>query len=146
MKYFFLLPGMLFLLSCGTNFTDVASEDSVAKAAAPCSEDLMCTEVFVQLTTKVIDQEGALVLLDSYISKNSETGAEYDLQGEASGEAGIYPLISDAQLKELKKEGSPIEFIGRKNGEVVVQEVFQLGHDCCHVLNISGPDTIQINL
>ncbi len=111
-----------------------------------CPEEMVCTEQFVTIQLQVTDANNKVVLLDSYMSKNVDTGQLYKLEQETepSSTNGYYPVLTDSQLDDIKQEGSRILFTGIKAGQEVVSETLLIGHDCCHVAHREGKLSIQL--
>lgn len=125
-----LLPILLFLaiLSCDNE----SNPDN-------CPQNLICTEQFEILTIELTENGEAILLSDYEIlnldNNNTYTYDEYWL----SDEPGIYPVLSDGEMDEIQKEGTTLRLVGTlENGDAFEVE-FMAGHDCCHVISISGP-------
>lgn len=54
-------------------------------------------------------------------------------------------MISDAEKEKIVKEGTDVTFYGYISGIEKVKEDFKVGHDCCHVVYISGTSDIVIS-
>ncbi|MBW3544732.1 MAG: hypothetical protein KY428_03880 [Bacteroidetes bacterium] len=113
---------------------------------ADCPENIICTEQFEIIQLKLTNTNNQPVALNSFKSTNLDTGQEWKLEQEFTLEpnSGYYPVLTDAQMKEVAQEGSRIEFIGIINGQKVVKELYVIGHDCCHIKLISGEQDIQL--
>ncbi|MCE7990696.1 MAG: hypothetical protein HEP71_01895 [Roseivirga sp.] len=105
-----------------------------------CRADIGCTEVFVTFTYAPSDNQGNAIILDSYYSQNMDNGQTYTFTGQDSQfTKGLYTVLTDAQLGEIKANGTNIRFIGTKDGAIVVEQDFLIGHDCCHIVPLQGP-------
>lgn len=105
-----------------------------------CSHEIACTEIFITFTYEPTDNQGNAILLDSYYSQNLDNGQTYGFNNPINpGSEGIYGVISDAQMDEVKATGTVIRFIGLKDGEIVIEQDFIIGHDCCHIVPLQGP-------
>ena len=123
-----LLIGSFMVISCG--------EEQIPEE---CLEEIVCTAHLEIFTFQVNDSNGNPTTLDGYYSQNMENGNIYDLSGFFHDfQSGHYAVISDEQLKEIKKNGTIIRFIGEKNGQIAVQEDFLIGHNCCHIVPLQG--------
>ncbi|EMR01850.1 hypothetical protein [Cesiribacter andamanensis] len=109
-----------------------------------CPEELMCTEVFVTVGIRLTTPQGDPVVLDSYETKNLQTGQVYQFNEEYGSQQAYYPVLTDAQLRDVRKEGSSFEFTGLQGGAVVVRERYLIGHDCCHLVLLEGKQELQI--
>jgi len=85
------------------------------------------------------------VLLDSLHIKLRETNESLpDENPDFQASNGYYVLVGDRSLKKLNKSGSRIRATGYKNGKIMLDENYVIGHDCCHVLKFSGKDTVTV--
>ena len=125
-----LLIGILALGSC---------DDESMLNEVDCPAELFCTEELRTLTFHArINGESAI--LDSHYVKNMDNGNIYqaDPLNDYLDE-GHYIVVSDTKKDELRKSGTTLTFFGIQNGEIVIQQDFVVGHDCCHVVPVSGP-------
>jgi len=54
-------------------------------------------------------------------------------------------VLTDLDKTKLNKSGDDIEVKIYNDKGVIVQEVnYKIGHDCCHIVKISGPEVITI--
>ena len=107
-----------------------------------CPTELFCTEEFRTITFSPMTI--GFIILDSYYSQNLDNGKTYNF-----GHTGILPqdefyvIITDGQMEEIEKEGTTIRFFGLINNQIVIEQDFLIGHDCCHVITIEGPSNNQ---
>ena len=105
-----------------------------------CATDLICTEQLVSFAFQPTNGQGEPLILDNYYTQNLDNGNSYDFNNPSfSNTPGFYIVISDSQMNEIEADGTRIRFIGEVNGEIVVQQDFVVGHDCCHITQVSGP-------
>lgn len=110
------------------------------EAPLECPTDLACTEVFVTLVYEPKDQNNDPIMLDNYYSHNLDHGIIYNFADVNTPRTdGVYEIITDAQKDDLQAKGTLIRFFGERDGEVVLQQDFLIGHDCCHVIVLEGP-------
>ena len=109
-----------------------------------CSGELVCTEIFVSIIIDVLDSEGEPLQLDAYTLTNLDTEETLNLPQLTLQPR--YPIANDSMLDSLPPEGHRIEFVGIIDGVEVVRQTFLVGHDCCHVVLMEGPTTIQLSL
>ncbi|MFT5570887.1 MAG: hypothetical protein ACI9RP_002946, partial [Cyclobacteriaceae bacterium] len=50
-----------------------------------------------------------------------------------------------AQLNSLQMDGEVFIFQGTIDGLEVINESFTIGHDCCHISLLSGPERITLS-
>lgn len=111
-----------------------------------CNETIICTEEFRTISLEITNSDGAPVLLDVfYTFYDSRKKFEYDLNDIQSGQ-GIYPVLTDAEMDEIEREGSTLIFVGEKNGVNIVEHQMVIGHDCCHIQLISGDNKIIVEI
>lgn len=110
-----------------------------------CAQVQICTEVYVTIGVYVQDAVSTPVLLDSLQIKLRATNESLpDENPDFSASNGYYVLVGDRSLKKLNKSGSRIQAKGYKNGKIMLDENYVIGHDCCHVLKFSGKDTVIV--
>lgn len=104
-----------------------------------CPTELLCTEQFVSLTFSP-RVNGEFVELDSYYTQNLDNGMAYIFDSDHNLPISeFYIVISDAQLNDIDKEGTTLRFFGTKDNQLVIEQDFIVGHDCCHVIPLEGP-------
>jgi hypothetical protein len=55
-----------------------------------------------------------------------------------------YTVLDDSYLKQLMDNADSFRFTGTKNGKEVVNEVFVIGADCCHINKVSGNESVTV--
>ena len=125
----------LIMAACGSDDNDVTTPE--------CPVDLLCTEQF-EIITVTVTENGEPVTLDNFKTVNMANGKIYDFQGSEFLEPGVYILVTDGQFDEIAKDGTSLRFEGSIQDAVVVDEIFEVGHDCCHVLLVDGDLEIQL--
>ncbi|WKK79455.1 hypothetical protein [Marivirga arenosa] len=101
-------------------------------------ESRICTEEFRSVELEIVDDNGEYVELDNfYTFFDSRKKFEFS-RNTFQQENGLYPVITDAELKELNQEGSVLVFVGEIEGKNVIEHQMLIGHDCCHVELIQG--------
>jgi hypothetical protein len=123
----------IFLCSCNSETND-------------CGTELICTEEFRSIQVEIVDTDGNAVLLDTYQTIQVIGQNLYDFSEDGFfGDQGHYTVLTDAQLNSLQKEGEEFIFQGTINGLEVINESFTIGHDCCHISLLSGPEKITLS-
>lgn len=110
------------------------------KDADDCRDDIVCTEEFVILVGKLQYGDDDPIHLQDYKIINNDNDSIY-VFGISSPEAalGEYTIITDAEMEQISKTGTTLTLIGlTQEGESFTEE-FVVGHDCCHVIALSGP-------
>ena len=131
-KILFLVFPLISFISCGKNENE-------------CTGNEVCTKIYVAIGVKVMDKYGSPVLLDDLIVKLSDTDELLkDENNNFPYNSGNYLIAGDSSLKKLKKGGSQIHVRGIKADKQIFYEEYIIGHDCCHVMKITGKDTLII--
>jgi hypothetical protein len=103
----------------------------------------VCTEIFKAVMVTVKDSNGDPVKLDeSYTIRlyNDEI-----ISGPGGNpDQGTYVVVDDNFISSLMNKTEGFRFIGKKNGVTVVDEVYQVTGDCCHVNKDTGKDEVII--
>ncbi|MFT6872984.1 MAG: hypothetical protein ACJAVN_001998 [Roseivirga sp.] len=115
------------------------NEDDGMNNISDCPTDIVCTEIFVSLTFSPKDINNQPITLDSFYAQNLDNGNTYSTENNDFAQENSYIVVTDAQIGEINKAGTNIRFIGLKGDEIVVQQDFMIGHDCCHVIPLNGP-------
>ncbi|MGJ3234790.1 hypothetical protein [Marivirga sp.] len=132
---YFLIAFSISLFSCEEENLSSDDCDSVSK---------ICTEEFRSITLEIVDLEGEPVILDDfYTFLDSRKKFEFTLNEIQEGQ-GVYPVLTDAEMDEIDREGTTLIFVGEKDGKNLVEHQMVIGHDCCHVILIEGDDKIVI--
>ena len=125
-----------------------ACEDNNLADAGDCPSNNICTEVYVTVAVNLKNQQGKAYTLDEYYTTKISSGEKLpnlsDHSDSLQMNLGIYPVISDTQMRFTSKQGENFEFTGKKAGKVVVQKIFKIAHDCCHVKLMAGEPDIVI--
>lgn len=106
-----------------------------------CAPDTICTEMFAMITVRVVDQNGELVKLDEVYTVregNAET-----IRPDQNME-GAYIVLDDSYRGKLQNDKDKFRLVGMKEGKKVVDELFVIGADCCHIQKIEGKEDIRL--
>lgn len=104
-----------------------------------CPEGIICTENFVVLALD-LRENGEAVILTEYEVLNLTNDNRYSFEEYQVEEwPGYYPVISDAQFDEINKEGTTLRLLGTTDQGEPYEIDFEVAHDCCHVIPLSGP-------
>ncbi len=105
-----------------------------------CNTDLICTEIFQTIIFSPVDQNDNAIRLDRYYSQNLDNGNTYDYQAtDLAQSSEVYVVITDAEINQVQSTGTTIRFFGEADGNIVIEQDFVIGHDCCHVMVLDGP-------
>lgn len=132
-KLVYLTLFVCLFVSCGK------TDDQPDNAIGECPANLACTAIFVSLFFTPRNSSNQPINLDNFYTQNLDNGNTYSIINNPVGQSNSYIVISDGQRSEINGEGTNIRFIGLLGDQIVVQQDFIIGHDCCHVTPISGP-------
>ena len=104
--------------------------------------NIACTEQFVMITVSIVDQEQNPFILDDY--KVTDLDNNIDLTNELKEyyklymDDGVYPIFDDRFQQTYQNQEIDLQFIGYVDGQEILNEIYSVGADCCHVYLISG--------
>ncbi|MBO3700566.1 hypothetical protein [Roseivirga sp. E12] len=129
---YLLIINLIFITAC-------SNDDQPLNNNEDCPDNIVCTEILISLTFSPKDGNDNPIFLDSYYSQNLDNGQTYSITNGTVLSTASYVVVSDEQLDEINQNGTNIRFIGIQGNQIVVQQDFVVGHDCCHVVPLSGP-------
>lgn len=122
---------------------DSACDDEIQVDLPNCDLIEVCTDDYRVIVIQVIDDSGNPVVFDEFSVTNLTTGEPVVITWLGLIGSG-YIIAEDAMFDNLPQEGHCIQLEGSINGEILVQQSFRVGHDCCHVTLLSGPEIIEL--
>ncbi|WP_258102010.1 hypothetical protein [Marinoscillum pacificum] len=109
-----------------------------------CNDVEFCTEQLETIFVNVQDENGTVIALDSTGTfKNEQL---IFISSETEPNSPLYTVLTDLDKSEVDRSGTELTFKGWKGGETYVEESYIIGHDCCHILKVEGPETITVTL
>lgn len=108
-----------------------------------CGGDIVCTEIFKSVMVEVKDANGNPVTLDDYYTIRLKNDERVSGPG-STPENGHYIVVDDNIISTLMDKTEGFKFVGIKNGIEVLNEIYQVTGDCCHVNKDSGKDEVVI--
>ena len=137
MQFIIVIP--IILLACGKSV-------QVGDCGTRCNENIACTEVFISIVVQVENALGVGVNLNN-VSVQRKSDGEIILKNKKADLAkdGKYVLFTDSEIDETSQCGEEFLFKGYKDGKLVVNETFEVAHNCCHVFLKSGNTTIVVD-
>ncbi len=132
---------LLSLLSYACVDDDMSNQDT-------CATNLICTEEYRVILVALETNRGAPIRLDRYTVTATETGEMVSFNSFSPFDVfdvGSYVIAEDSQLESVAMDGTAFTFEGFIDGQMLVSESFLIGHDCCHVVKLEGPDTVVVN-
>ena len=126
----------LLLLSCNGDDSDCA--------------EAICTLSFDTITVFINDTDTNPVALDRFEVLIIGSGIDItrivnESEFETMKENGTYPLFGDEYQQSYANTEVQLNFKGIINDQVIVNENFTVGADCCHVNLVSGNTNIMID-
>ena len=91
---------------------------------------------------------GNAVILDSNYTQDAQGNklpASYFDRNSVTEEVGVYTVITDAWTTYHRNTTVPLTFVGYKNGNKIIEQVFSIHTDCCHINKASGPSIITVS-
>ena len=104
----------------------------------------MCTEDFRFVTISVVDKAGKPVALDRYETVRTSNQKVLERRDNTEMQAGTYVVASDGEKDSISTCGEGFVFRGYRGGKRVLEEMFVLRNDCCHVERKSGRTEIVL--
>lgn len=113
-------------------------------------ESAMCTDMLVTISAKVVDNQGKPVALtqtkvtrlsNGEVLTNPFAKEDWRLYQQY----GNYPIVSDLHDKVLPKfKKIPVRFQGYIGSKEVINTIYTVAFDCCHISLISGEREIVV--
>jgi hypothetical protein len=126
-KILVLLSAPLFLLSC-----DKDKEET----------SVICTADFRMIRLKVKGTNDNIITLDSAYTTRISNNQRFVSQQQ--GGPGYYVVMDDSYQQELAETEDNFRFTGWKNNQLVVNELYRIGADKCHIYKKSGADSVVV--
>lgn len=108
-----------------------------------CPPNTMCTMMFKSVSVLVTDANGTPVQLDEAYTIQTKTKETIRPEHHGSRD-GYYVVLNDSYQKKLENQKASFRFIGKKDGKEVVNQLFVIEADCCHINRLEGPEKISL--
>lgn len=102
----------------------------------------VCTDEFRMVTLKVVSATSSPIALDSVFTIRQSTGERIQLQ--QPGIPGYYVVLDDSYQSRLRKSADDFRFVGWRNNGMVVNQIYNISGDNCHISKRSGVDSVII--
>lgn len=102
--------------------------------------DVVCTEEFRYITVEIVDSKNEPIVLDSYKIIRNDT--DEDITHKEDMFQNSYPIINDSYQNEIANKKLSLTFTGVLNNQEVINEIYIVSADCCHIDLISGKTKI----
>jgi hypothetical protein len=104
----------------------------------------ICTEMFAAVNVTVTDKSGNNVDLKDYYTINVATGDTLR-HNNGTWPEGAYTVLDDSYVSKMYNKQLQFRFIGIRNNTTVVDELYSISADCCHISKVAGKDTVVID-
>lgn len=128
------------LISCG--------DKENGNTGKECPANPACTEIFVTVSVPITFKNHSFEQL-SRSETTLVTSNEIIFVNEFSNNTGSViqyaAIANDMHLHKVKKDGSEVIYkIFDKSNKKIFEAKFIIGHDCCHIEKIGGPEEINL--
>lgn len=128
------------ILSCLLGSASCEDEKQKPPAKSSC-EGVICTMMFAAVAVQVQDAEGQPVILDSTRTLNASGALVHK---GVKNYNGSYTVVDDSYREKLAMRTESFTFVGYIGGQEVVQGMFSISADCCHVSRSGGPEVLTL--
>lgn len=105
------------------------------------TQEITCSTIFKSIDIEVQDTTGKPYIFDDHYTLQL---SDRDTIREPMNSEGYYTVLNDRQHEELKEKQDSFLFVGIKDSAVVVQEMFVINGDQCHINKVSGEDKVVV--
>ena len=105
---------------------------------------VICTHDFRAVHLKVHNTNGDPIILDSYYTEDMSGNKLPNSLYEYNYSTESYVVFNDSWMNGHQNSTTQVRFVGIKNGVKVVQEVYNISTDCCHISKTSGKDKVVL--
>ena len=105
-------------------------------------DGIVCTAEFRMITLTVSGQGEQSANLDSSYTVRVSTQAKLRPTQQAGNNK--YVVLDDSYHTLLKNSQENFRFVGWKNNQIVVDELYTISGDNCHISKKSGADTVAV--
>ena len=105
-------------------------------------EEVACDQYFNTVTLRVVNEQNSPITLDKYFTVRAKTGEV--LNAMSNPTAGNYTILTDSYTHNITGRTEKFIFTGLIDNEVVVNEVYHISADCCHITKQSGNTEISV--
>lgn len=115
----------------------------VAFFAACCKskEPFVCTQEFRIISLQVVNPQDQPIALDSFYTTRISNNERFTATASSPS---WYPVLDDSYHQKLRNKEDRFRFTGWRNGAVVVNELYTIGADACHIFKISGSGKVML--
>jgi hypothetical protein len=106
-------------------------------------DGVICTMDFRGIALQVNDNAGNPVKLDEAYTIRVKTGEQITHEANA-GRSGTYTVLDDGYRGKLVHSTAEFRFVGKRGGQEVVNELYTISADCCHISKQSGKTEVVV--
>ena len=107
-----------------------------------CHQGIICTTEFRMVMLKVKNSVGNPVVLDSFYTVRQSNNQK--IHSLANPPDGFYVVLDDSHHSQLQMSEDNFRFLGWKNNQLIVDELYRIGADNCHISRNSGVDSVVV--
>lgn len=123
-------------------FLYMSCKDSTTTPGTNCN-GVVCTMELRSITLQVNDNTGNPVKLDEAYTTRVKTGERISHEANTTT-VGSYTVLDDGYQKKLAQSTDEFRFVGKRGGQEVVNELYSISADCCHISKQSGKTEVTI--
>jgi hypothetical protein len=101
-----------------------------------------CDDYFAMVTVAIEDAEGNPVTLDDAYTIRLSNGDT--IRGSEMYAVNIYEVVNDNLQSALKGKKEDFRFVGILDNAIVIDEIYRITADKCHISKLSGPEKIVL--
>jgi len=105
-----------------------------------CPPNTPCTMMFASVSVNITDEKGEPVTFSEIYTLRKSTGEILTYMHPAIEHS--YIVVDDSYQKNLVNQTDTFQLIGKKDGEIIMNEPFVINADCCHINKLSGKSEI----
>jgi hypothetical protein len=107
-------------------------------------DTVACTMEFREITVTIQTFSQQPVVLDQFYTTDVAGNRLSEQLCSASAVPGTYVIINDAWVNNHRNSLKTLKFVGYRQGQKIVDEVFTIATDCCHVSKAAGLSVITL--
>src|SRR5690606_24887741 len=109
----------------------------------PC-KDVYCTTYVAQIDLEVVNGAGAHVVLDAFHTEDMNGNILPSNLNYYDNITQRYIVFNDFWVTGHQNTNIQVRFVGYKGGQKVVDEVYDIHTDCCHIAKTSGTNIVVV--
>lgn len=106
-------------------------------------DGVICTLIFNMISVEVKDTNNTPVVLDDFYTVRVSTNDTIRMSSTPI-DTGHYVILDDSYQQKLQNQSDDFRFYGVINSSIVVNELYTLSADCCHINKVSGSSIVTL--